>query len=56
MKELLNLLKVKTIVTIALTAIFIVGVCYGIITGEQLIKIYTMVIAFYFCTQANKGG
>lgn len=50
----INLLKVKTIVTLALTALFIVMACFGVVTGEHVMNIFTMVISFYFCTQANK--
>ena len=55
MKEALaKLLRVKTLVTMALTGVF----CYlgvtGKITGEQFLVIFTTVIAFYFGTQAEK--
>lgn len=55
MKELKNLLKVKTIVTILLTGLFIYAAVSGIVTGEHIVNIFTMVISFYFCTQLNKG-
>ena len=53
-KRLSGLLTVKSVVTIALTAIFAFMVCSKQITGEQFIMIYTTVIAFYFGTQSEK--
>ncbi len=53
-KTIVDLLKVKTLVTLALTGLFIAMACYGVITGDQILNIFTMVISFYFCTQANK--
>lgn len=54
MKEKLkNLLTVKSIVTIALTAVF----AYLSVTNninEQFMLVYTVVIAFYFGTQNEK--
>ena len=54
MKERLQkLLCVKSIVTIALTAVF----CYLSIVGQletEFLTIYTTIIAFYFGTQATK--
>jgi hypothetical protein len=52
-KRLANLLCVKSIVTIVLTAIF----AYTAVTGkisQDFMTIYTVVIAFYFGTQATK--
>jgi hypothetical protein len=54
MKERLNkLLTVKSIVTIALTALF-VGVAAAGEIPQEVMTIYTTVIAFYFGTQATK--
>ena len=49
-----NLLKVKSIVTIALTMVFAVLSLKGAISGEQFLTIFTIVIGFYFGTQAQK--
>ena len=55
MKEALTrLIKVKSIVTIMLTAVFCVLAWKGVVTGEQFVTIFTTVIAFYFGTQSNK--
>ena len=54
MKERLEkLLTVKSIVTIALTALFI-GVAAFSEIPQEVMTIYTTVIAFYFGTQATK--
>lgn len=49
-----NLLKVKSIVTITLTIVFSYLAVTGVITGEQFMTIFSVVIAFYFGTQAQK--
>ena len=55
MKEALaKLIKVKTIVTLAMTGVFSALAINGAISGEQFIGIFTVVIAFYFGTQAAK--
>lgn len=51
---LVKLLKVKSLVTIILTAVFAYLFVVGVIKGEQFLVIFTTVIAFYFGTQANK--
>jgi hypothetical protein len=50
-----NLLKVKSIVTIILTLVFAYLSIIQVITGEQFLTIFTMVIGFYFGTQYQKG-
>ena len=55
MKDALTrLIKVKSIVTIMLTAVFCVLAWKGAVTAEQFVTIFTTVIAFYFGTQSNK--
>lgn len=53
---LMNLLTVKSIVTIILTAAFAFLSVTDKITAEQFLMIFTTVIAFYFGTQHEKGG
>lgn len=50
-KRLGNLLAVKSLVTITLTAVFAVLALRGDITGTEFLTIFTTVIAFYFGTQ-----
>ena len=50
-----NLLKVKSIVTIILTLVFAYLSIIGVISGEQFLTIFSVVIAFYFGTQYQKG-
>lgn len=53
-KRLANLLAVKSIVTIVLTCVFAYLTCTGGVTAEQFLTVFTVVIAFYFGTQAEK--
>ena len=53
-KRLGNLLAVKSIATIVLTAVFAYLTCTGGVTAEQFLTVYTVVIAFYFGTQAEE--
>ncbi len=56
MKErLAKLIDVKSIMTLALTAGFIGLTCVGEISGEQFLTIFTMIVGFYFGTQAQKA-
>ena len=58
MKEFINnlaaLIKVKTIVTLALTAVFCFLSAVGVIAEELFMTVYTVVISFYFGTQYGK--
>ena len=53
-KRLANLLTVKSIVTVALTAVFSVLALRGTISGSEFLTIFTVVIGFYFGTQRAK--
>lgn len=53
-KRLATLLSVKSIVTIALTAVFTVLALRGSVTGQDFLTIFLMVISFYFGTQSQK--
>ena len=50
-KRFANLLTVKSIVTVALTAVFSVLAPRGPISGSEFLTIFTVVIGFYFGTQ-----
>ena len=52
--KIMKLINVKSIVTIALTAVFAALSVKGKISGEQFLMIFTTVIAFYFGTQNEK--
>ncbi len=55
MKErITKLLTVKSIVTIALTAVFCYLSVVGVISAELFMTVFTVVVAFYFGTQAEK--
>lgn len=54
-KRVSNLLTVKSIVTLVLTAVFAVLAMKNDIS-QDFLTIYTVVIAFYFGTQARKAG
>ena len=53
-KRLSNLLTVKSIVTVALTAVFAVLALRETISGTEFLTIFTVVIGFYFGTQRAK--
>lgn len=55
-KRLSNLLTIKSLVTLALTAVFACLTCRGDITGDQFLTVFTVVVAFYFGTQAEKAN
>lgn len=50
-----NLLTVKSIITILLTGVFSYLAVVGRISGEQFLTIFSVVIAFYFGSQYQKG-
>lgn len=50
-----RLVSVKSIVTIALTAVFSYLAIIGAVTGQEFLTIFTVVIGFYFGTQAQKN-
>lgn len=55
MKERLGkLLSVKSIVTIVLTAVFAYLSATGEMAADQFLTVFTVIIAFYFGTQAEK--
>ena len=50
-KRFANLLTVKSIVTVTLTAVFSTLALRGTISGTEFLTIFTVVIGFYFGTQ-----
>ena len=53
-KKLAKLIDVKSIVTIALTAVFCVLAIRRDVSVEHFLTVYTVVIAFYFGVQYEK--
>ncbi len=47
-------LSVKSVVTIVLTVIFGYLSAGGRVSGQEFLNVYSIVIAFYFGTQARK--
>lgn len=56
LKNLANMIKVKTIVTILLTVTFCYLAFVDKISAELFMAVFTTVIAFYFGTQHEKNG
>lgn len=55
-KRLANLLTVKSLVTLTLTAVFAFLSITGSITGADFLTVFFMVVSFYFGTQTQKGA
>ena len=53
-KNLANLLKVKTIVTLVVCIVFSVLALKGTINADNVMIIVSMVVSFYFGTQHEK--
>ena len=53
-KNLANLVKVKTIVTLVVTTVFAILACKGVISADNVMIIISMVVSFYFGTQHEK--
>ncbi len=54
LKRLSNLLCVKSIVTIVLTAVFAYLSATGRVSGQDFLTVFSVVIAFYFGTQSQR--
>ena len=55
MKERISkLLTVKSLVTVTLTAVFSALAIRGTISGQEFLTVFTVVVSFYFGTQAEK--
>ncbi len=55
-KNLAALIKVKTIVTLVVVAVFAVMALQSKLQPDTVMTIVTMVVAFYFGTQSEKKG
>jgi hypothetical protein len=56
LKNIANLIKVKTIVTLVVIAVFAYLALTGAITADNVMIVVSTVIAFYFGTQTEKKG
>ena len=54
-ENLANLIKVKTLVTMVVTAVFAVLAIRGTISADNVMIIISMVVSFYFGTQHEKA-
>lgn len=54
-ERLEKLIDVKSIMTLMLTAGFVGLTCAGKISGDQFLTLFTMIVGFYFGTQAQKN-
>ena len=56
LKNLAALIKVKSIVTLVVVAVFAVMALQSKLQPDTVMTIVTMVVAFYFGTQSEKKG
>ncbi len=56
LKNLAGLIKVKTIVTLVVVAVFAVLALRGSISADNVMIIISMVVSFYFGTQHEKSS
>ena len=56
MKNLANLVKVKTLVTLAVILVFVVLSFKGDISPDNAMIVISMVVSFYFGTQHERKG
>ena len=56
LKNLAALIKVKTIVTLVVLAVFVVLSLRGDISADNVMLVVSMVISFYFGTVSEKKG
>lgn len=54
LKKLAKLIDVKSLVTFVLTGVFAYLSVIGVISGDQFLTVFTMVVSFYFGTQTGK--
>ena len=54
LKNLANLIKVKTIVTLMVATVFVALALQGRISADNVMIVVSMVVSFYFGTQHEK--
>ena len=55
LNKLAKLIDVKSIITILITIAFVVMAFDGRIDSQNFMTIFSVIVAFYFGTQAKKG-
>lgn len=55
LNKLAKLIDVKSIITILITVAFVVMAFDGRIDSQNFMTIFSVIVAFYFGTQAKKG-
>jgi len=55
-ERIAKLIDVKSGVTLLLAGVFSVLALRGVISGEQFLTVFTVVISFYYGTQSAKKG
>ncbi len=55
-EALIALIKVKSIITFAVIAVFVILAARGGISADNVMIVTTTIIGFYFGTQSGKGG
>lgn len=55
-QKVANLIDVKSILTLTLTTVFSVLSLTGVISAEQFMTIFSVVISFFFGTKVGKAG
>ena len=53
-KRAANLISVKSVVTLVLTAVFSVLALTDRVSGQEFVTVFSVIIAFYFGTQSQK--
>lgn len=53
--RLAKLIDVKSLVTLAITAVFCILALRRDLSGEQFLTVFTVIISFYFGTQYEKA-
>ncbi len=56
MNRVTALLSIKSLVTLALTAVFAVLALRADISPQELMTVFTVIIGFYFGTQSERTG
>ena len=53
-RRVANLLSVKSLVTLVLTGVFAALALRGVVSGQDFLTIFLIVVSFYFGTQSQK--